>query len=286
MRLKAIIILLATTILQASAMSDQSIKKYMGKYVKSKMKLEVKQIDIIAAYPLDDAPGWSVHFLDMIVKVKMGNSYQDAVVKKTVFTRGNRLTVNLMKKGKIGKNGKRQKSMSYTKLLKPIVPLDAYDDEHFIAGSKNAPHKILIFSDPFCPLCTKKIPEILNVVRANPKIYGLYYYHFPLLKIHPAADVATRAMHLFQKKGDVDKMMALYHLPIKGRESDVDKILKAIKVKTGVKFTKKQIFSTEVKNALKFDMVMKKRLQVTGTPTIFIDGKWDRMRKEYKQYAK
>ena len=286
MRLKTIIFLLVITVLEASAMSDNSIKKYMGNYVKTKMKLEPKQIDIISTYPIDDAPGWHVHFLDMIVKAKMGNSYQDAVIQKTVFTKGNRLTVNLMKKGKIGRNGKRKKSQSYAKLLKPIVPLDAYDDAHFVSGNKNAPHKILLFSDPFCPYCAKKFPEILNVVKANPKTYGLYYYHFPLLKIHPASDVTTRAMHLFHKKGEISKMVELYDLFLEAEETDVGEILKAIKAKTGVKFTKKQIFNPKMKEAMRVDMVMKRRLQVTGTPTIFIDGKWDRLRKEYKKYAK
>jgi protein-disulfide isomerase len=286
MRLKAILFLLIIAILQASAMSDKSIKEYMGNYVKTKMKLEVKHIDIISTYPIDGATGWYVHFLDMIVKVKMGNSYQDAVVKKIVFTKGNRITVNLKKPGKFKMDGTKKKSKSYKELLKPMVPADAYDDEHFLAGSKNAPHKILIFSDPFCPYCSKKIPEVLNIVKANPKIYGLYYYHFPLLQIHPASDVTTKAMHILHKKGEIDKMMALYKLSIDAKETNVDKILKAIKAKIGIKFTKKQIFSAEIKDALRFDMIMKRRLQVTGTPTIFIDGKWDRLRKEYKKYAK
>ena len=286
MRLKAILFLLTIIILEASAMSENSIKKYMGNYVKNKMKLEPKQIDIISTYPIDDAPGWSVHFLDMIVKVKIGDSYQDAIVKKTIFTKGNRLTVNLMKKGKLRRDGTRKKSRSYTKLLKPMVPTDAYNDEHFLVGSKTAPHKILIFSDPLCPYCAKKVPEVFSVVKANPKIYGLYYYHFPLVKIHPASDIITKVMHIFHKRGEIDKMMALYHLSIGPKESNIDKILKAIKAKTGVLFTKEQLSTPEIKEALRFDMIMKNRLQVTGTPTIFIDGKWDRMRKEYKKYAK
>ncbi len=31
---------------------------------------------------------------------------------------------------------------------------------------------------------------------------------------------------------------------------------------------------------------MKKRLQVTGTPTIFLDGMWDRQRKDLEKYAR
>jgi len=204
MRLKAILFLLTIVILQINAMSDKSIKEYMGNYVKTKMKLEVKHIDIISTYPIEHASGWHVHFLDMIVRVKMGNSYQDAVVKKTVFTKGNRLTVNLMKPGKMKMDGTRKKSRSYIELLKPMVPIDAYDDEHFLVGSRDAPHKILVFSDPFCPYCAKKVPEIIDVVKANPKIYGLYYYHFPLVKIHPASDIITKVMHIFHKRGEID----------------------------------------------------------------------------------
>ncbi|SFV67670.1 Secreted protein, suppressor for copper-sensitivity ScsC [hydrothermal vent metagenome] len=268
-------------------MNDESIKKYMKNYIETKMKLEVNQIDIISTYPIVDAPGWVVHFLSIRVKVKIGNEYQSAIVNKTIFTKGNRITVNLMKKGELRRDGlRRGKSRSYTELLKPSVPIDAYDDAHFLLGNKNAPHKILIFSDPYCPYCKKKAVEVVNMVKANSNTYGLYYYHLPLLKIHPAADVTTRAMHIFHKKGEIDKMMKLYTLPIKAKETDVDKILKAIKAKTGVLFTKKQIFSPEIKEAMRVDMAMKRRLQVTGTPTIFLDGKWDRLRKEYKKYAK
>ncbi|HHH19474.1 MAG TPA: hypothetical protein ENK86_03020 [Campylobacterales bacterium] len=126
----------------------------------------------------------------------------------------------------------------------------------------------------------------MNVVNANPKTYGLYYYHLPLLRIHPAADLTTKAMHLFQKKGDIKNMMALYDLFLEPTETNPKEIIKAIKEKTGVTFTLAQLQSEEVKEAMRVDMAMKQRLQVTGTPTIFIDGMWDKMRTEYKKYAK
>jgi hypothetical protein len=286
MKLKVIIFLLTITILQIDAMSDVAIKKYMKNYAESKMKLQVSQIDIVSSYPLKDAPGWKVHFLSMRVKVKIAESFQTATINKTVFTNGKRITVKLMKKGRIKRDGTRKKSVSYSKILKPIVPMDAYDDEHFLAGDKNAPHKLLLFSDPFCPYCAEKLPEILKVIKDNPHTYALYYYHLPLLKIHPASDVTTRAMHLFHKKGDIKNMVALYDLFLEAQETNIKEILRAIRVKTGVVFTKKQLFTSEIDNAMRIDMAMKRRLQVTGTPTIFIDGKWDKSRKEYKKYAK
>jgi len=285
MKIKLLILLIIISVTQANAMSDNNVKSYMKRYVEKKMKSQVNQIDIISSYPIDDAKGWSVYFLSIRVKVKLGNSYQEAIVPQTVFTKGDRITLKLMKKGKLNKDGTRQKGKNYAKLLKPKVPDEAYNSEHFIFGNPNAPHKILMFTDPFCPYCRGKIREVMAIVNNNPQKYALYYYHFPLVKIHPASDVTTKAMHILQKRGDITDMLKLYHLPIKASETDIDKILKAIKKKTGVTITKQEINSPETKEAINFDKSMGRRVQVTSTPTIFIDGQWDSTRKAYKKYA-
>jgi protein-disulfide isomerase len=126
----------------------------------------------------------------------------------------------------------------------------------------------------------------MAVINHNPEKYALYYYHFPLVKIHPASDVTTRAMHILQKRGDITDMLKLYHLPIEATETNTDKILEAIKKKTGVTITKEEINSPETIEAINFDKSMARRLQVTSTPTIFIDGQWDSTRKAYKRYAR
>jgi len=92
-------------------------------------------------------------------------------------------------------------------------------------------------------------------------------------------------MHIFQKRGEIDNMMALYDLPTFKGEKSVARILRDIKFKTGVEFTKEEIFSDEVENAIKIDKKIQRRLMVTGTPTIFLDGKWDRLRQEFSKYA-
>jgi len=286
MQMKLLIFLLVLTFTQANAMSDNDVKGYMKRYVEKKMKSQVMRVDIISNYPIEDAKGWSVYFLSMRVKVKLGDTYQEAIVPQTVFVKGDRITLKLMKKGKRKKDGTVEKSKNYAKLLKPKVPIDAYDDAHLILGSKDAPHKILFFSDPFCPFCKEKVVEIVDVVKKNPKLYSLYYYHLPLVKIHPPSEITARAMLVFQKKGDISNMLKLYRIFIEPTETDVKKILHAIKIKTGVQLTEKEINSPEITEALRVDMAMKRRLQVSGTPTIFIDGKWDRLRKEFKKYAK
>ena len=264
-----------------NAMSEMEVKRYMKKYIEKKMHSPVKKIDVISKYHIDEVPDWEVYFLSMRIDITLEGKTKTRTVPQTVFTKDDKITFKLIKKGMNG-----EKNISYAKLLKPKVPKSAYDDAHLIAGSKTAPHKILVFSDPFCPYCQAKIPEVLKVVRENPSVYGLYYYHLPLLKIHPAADLVTKAMHLFHKKHEIDKMMSLYDLFLEPTETDPKEIIQAIKEKTGVTFTKKQLSTKALKDAIKVDLKMRRILQVTSTPTIFIDGKWDRKREKYKAYAK
>jgi protein-disulfide isomerase len=281
MSIKTVLLILISLTFNLNAMSEMEVKRYMKKYIEKKMHSPVKKIDVISKYHIDEVPDWEVYFLSMRVEITLGGKTKTSTVPQTIFTKGDKITFKLMKKGMNG-----QKNINYAKLLKPKVPKSAYDDAHFMAGSKTAPHKILIFSDPFCPYCQTKVPEVLKVVRENPKVYGLYYYHLPLLKIHPAADLVTKAMHIFHKKNEIDKMMALYDLFLEPTETDPKEIIQAIKEKTGVTFTKKQLSTQALKDAFAVDKKMRRQLQVTSTPTIFIDGKWDKRREKYKLYAK
>jgi len=279
--MKSALIILISLTFNLNAMSEIEVKQYMKNYIETKMHSPVKKVEVISHYQIDEVPNWEVYFLSMKIDITIDGKTKTSTVPQTVFTSGDRITFKLMKKGVNGK-----KNVNYATLLKPKVPKSAYDDAHFLIGNKNAPHKILIFSDPFCPYCQEKVPEVIRVVKANPKTYALYYYHLPLLKIHPASDLTTKAMHIFHKKGDIDNMLKLYDLFVEATEKDPKEIIKAIKEKTGVKFTLKQLSTKAVKKAIKTDLKMRKRLQVTTTPTIFIDGVWDRKREKYKAYAK
>jgi protein-disulfide isomerase len=275
MKLKILLVMVLLT-LQVIAVDDNGVRHYIKQYMEKKTKSKVNKIETISHYEIAGTNGWEVYFLSLDMNVKLGKRYQNRSVPQVVFTKGNKITFSL----------KDQFDQSYAELLKPKVPIEAYDDEHFLVGSKSAPHKILLFSDPFCPYCQEIVPEMIKMVEAHPETFGLYYYHLPLLKIHPASDVTTKVMHLFHKRGDIKNLEALYHLLLDPKEKNVKKILKAIKVKTGKKFSKSDIESSDVKRAMEFDKAMKKRLMVTGTPTIFIDGVWDPTRLRYKNYIK
>jgi len=273
MKLKILLAIVLLT-LQVSAVDDNGVRHYIKKYMEKKTDSKVNKIETISHYEIAGTDGWEVYFLLLDMNIKLGTSYQQRTVPQVIFTKGNKITFSL----------KDQYDQSYAKLLKPTVPAEAYDDEHLLVGSENAAHKVLVFSDPFCPYCQEIVPEMISMVESHPETFGLYYYHLPLLKIHPASDATTKVMHLLHQQGDVANVKKLYHLLIDPTEKDVSKVLKAIKVKTGKTFSKSDIGSSSVKNAMEFDKAMKKRLMVTGTPTIFIDGVWDPTRLRYKNY--
>ena len=275
MKLKTMLVMFFLT-LQVNAVDDNEIRHYIKKYMEDKTNSTVNSIETISHYEIAGTNGWEVYFLSLNMQIKLGNRYEQRTVPKVVFTKGNKITFSL----------KNEHEQNYAKILKPKVPSEAYNAEHLLVGNVDATHKILLMSDPFCPYCQKIVPKLIEAVQENPKTFALYYYHLPLLKIHPASDMTTKAMHLFQSRGELEKLKDCYHLLVSERERNPEVVLGAITTKTGVKFTQKELNSQEVKDAFAFDKAMKKRLMVTGTPTIFIDGLWDPTRFKYKNYIK
>lgn len=259
---------------QLFAVSQKSIEFYVKQYIETKMKSPVQSVETLSSYPIEGTNGWKVYFLAMDVKIKMGVEESVQKINQIVFNKGSKITFSL----------KDNKGKDYSKILKPKVPSSAYDKKHLLVGNADAKHKILLMSDPFCPFCQEIVPNLIETVQKNPTVFALYYYHLPLLRIHPASDITTKAMHIFQERGQVRKVKQCYHLLVSEKERNAQVILKAIEDRTGVYFTEKELNSVEVQDALAFDMAMKKRLMVTGTPTIFINGIWDPTRFKYKEY--
>jgi protein-disulfide isomerase len=273
---KRILFIIALLTFQLHAVSEEGLHHYIKKYMAEKMHSPVTRIETISSYPIKDTHGWKVYFLSLDVNIKSGSVTRKRTVSQVVFTKGNKIAFSL----------KDKLNQDYKKILKPKVPSNAYDDEHLLVGNKDAKHKILVLSDPFCPYCQEIVPKLIDDVKAHPKTFALYYYHLPLLRIHPASDTATRAMLLFQKRGELQHLKSMYHLLVNPREINADVVLDAIKEKTGVRIKRVEIYSDEVNHALEVDKALKKRLMVTGTPTIFIDGLWDPTRTKYKTYLK
>jgi len=263
------------TTLALSANSEVPTQKQLMKYIKSNIirnpRVKINKVEIVGTKTDKRIPGWTVMFTNMEI------SYQKKSITAPLmlFKNGTLITPELY-----DLNG----SVSYNKVIKPDIPDSIYNDEHLLYGHKNAPHKILVFSDPQCPFCQDVMPDIFKAVKEYPDLFALYYYHLPLKRLHPVSTTLTKVMHIAQKTGRKDIFEDMYKLNIDIRETNEDKILAKIKKQFNYPLSKKQINASEVKKALKADEDMAARLMVQGTPTVYIDGKWDKMRDGYEKY--
>ena len=266
--------LIATIALSANAPVDNKVLlNYIKRNVVKNPQVEVKGIKIIEKKTHKDLPGWDIYLTSMQLKFQK----KDIDAPEMIFVKDGLATGHLasLKTGR-----------DYRNEIKPTVPAELYDDAHLLFGNKNAKHKILIFSDPQCPFCQEVVPEIFKASKKNPEQIAIYYYHLPLKRIHPVSDTLTRIMHVAQTEGKIDVVEKMYTLKINPRETDMKKIIAAVKKHSGYEITEEKIKSEEVAKALKADEKAAVRMMVSGTPTVYIDGQWDKMRDGYKKFIK
>jgi len=273
--------LLSVTLITTLALSANSevipSKKQIIKYIKNSVirnpRVKVQDLEIVETKVDDRIKGWKVLFTSMDLM------FQKKSIKAPIilFSNGNLLTTELYDVNT---------STNFAKVLKPTIPESVYDDEHLLYGNKDAKHKILVFSDPQCPFCQDVMPDIFEAVKKHPDMFALYYYHLPLKRLHPVSATLTKVMHIAQNGNRKDIFEDMYKLDINIRMTNEKKILSKIKKQFNYKLTKEQINAPEVLKSLKADEDTAARLMISGTPTVYIDGKLDKFRDGYKDYLK
>lgn len=271
--------LIATLALSAGETSKNDVpeKKELLEYVKRHIvknpQVKVNGVTVIEKTSHKDLPGWTILLttMDLVYQKKEIHAPEMMFVKDGLIT---------------GRLVSLKTKRDYRDEIKPTVPESMYDDAHLVFGNKDAKHKIVVFSDPQCPFCQEIVPDIFKAAKENPTKIALYYYHLPLLRIHPVSDVLTRVMHVAQHEGKMEVLDKVYAMKIDPREKDTTKILATVKKQTGYSVTAGKIDAKEVKDAMKLDLDAAGKMMVTGTPTVFIDGKWDKMRNGYKELIK
>jgi protein-disulfide isomerase len=275
---KLLSLAVVTTLSLSAASDEDDVKSYIKNYMVQNDQVTVTGVDIIDKKELDDAKGWEVYFVNIHANVKKSPTVFDKVtVPETLFVKDNISAPTLINM---------ETGEDYKKTMKPELKADIYDDKHLIAGNKDAKHKLVIFTDPQCPFCKTKVPEVYKAVKANPETFALYYYHLPLLRIHPVSDIISRVMLIEQAKGHHDKVIEMYGLDINPREVNATKVLGILNKKYDLDIKEKDIDTQEIQKELIADKEMATKSMVSGTPTLYIDGKWDPSRNKYKKFAK
>jgi len=266
--------LIASTVLSANTIpNNKTLVKYVKKNIVKNPQVTVKGVTLIEKKTHKDLPGWTILLTTMDLKFQG----KEIHAPETIFIKDALMTGHLVNK-KTGND--------YRDEIKPTVPNALYDAKHLLFGNKDAKHKILVFSDPQCPFCQEVVPAIFKAAKAHPETLSVYYYHLPLLRIHPVSGILTKVMHIAQEQGKLDVVEKIYSLKIDPKETNMKKVLAAVKKHTGFVVTEAQVNAKETKEAIKGDELTAGKLMVNGTPTVYIDGQWDKMRNGYEKLIK
>ena len=138
-------------------------------------------------------------------------------------------------------------------------------------GPEDAPVTVVLFTDFECPYC-KKVGTLMDtILKDNPDTVKLVFKNMPLTRIHPFADPAARAALAAHEQGKFwefhDKLFATAKLS----EQEIEKI--AVSLSLDIEKWKAAMDSAPIHEQIFKDMQDAGKAGVTGTPTIFVNGK-------------
>jgi len=265
------ITLLLSSFLNASTTS-QKIEKFLDNEFGDNPRITKLDVKVIEVKPLKNLKGWDAYIvaLEVVLKDKPKETIKERMIW---FSNGQVITEKL---------NELSNSESYNEMVKPDFQASYYTKENLIYGNENAKHKIVIFSDPLCPFCTDFAPPAMEYMKKYPKTFAVYYYHYPILNIHPASATIIRAAVVAERKGVKNVAVNMYKTKVDPREKDIEKILREFNKVVGSNVTQQEIMSASVNAHILHDQEVARKVFVSGTPTIYVDGKIDKTRKLYK----
>lgn len=278
-KLLTIIALLSNIALYAASnvaeSMDQNVLKFLQQAIAPNENYTFDKVVILKKEELKEIPGWMVYFVRIDLKL-VKQAGKSLSVNDIIFTNGTLMSKDF-------------NALSNGRSIKSRFSLDmdpkAYNKEHLLAGNFDAPHKIVVFSDPLCPFCMDFVPELLDDVLKHPETFALFYYHFPL-NIHPSSQTLVKAMLLAEEKGDKMIAQKVYKAYLDIEEKDEQKILDIFNKTFQKNFTLQEINQSSLVQRMNNDMALANALMVNGTPTIYLDGKKDDTKKVYKTFIK
>ncbi len=255
------------------AATNAEVEAFLTKQISANPSVKTLKVKVVDKKALKSPKGWDAMVLNLKATVKQGKSERPITQRMVYFVSGDYLTSDLtnIKTGEQLKNS-----------IAPDFKPEYYKKSNLIYGNENAEHKVAIFSDPLCPFCRKFVPKAINYMKKYPNKFAVYYYHLPLVSLHPASIALTKAALVAEFQGRKDAVLGMYKTKIGAREKDNQKILDAYNKMIGAKITLKDIAAKEVKKHSAFDMEVAQSMMVNGTPTMFFDGRKDATKAKFR----
>lgn len=147
-----------------------------------------------------------------------------------------------------------------------------------IKGNKNAPVTIVEFSDFQCPYCSQLQQTLTDVTNAYPSDVKLVFKHYPL-PFHQQAMNAAKAAEAAREQG---KFWEMHDLIFKNFNMLSEQSFKDFAQQIGLNVEKfsADFSSNKYDKQIQQDMMLARSSDVTGTPTLFINGK----RMQYRSF--
>ncbi len=146
-----------------------------------------------------------------------------------------------------------------------------------IKGNPDAYVTLVEYSDFQCPACRTYYPLLKQLNEKHPDDVRIVYRHFPLVQIHPYAVPAAQASEAAGIQGKFwemhDKLFETQDGWSKGGVPDGFFSDLAGTIGLDVEKFKKDMDSSEVKSKIERDKQFGDKLNVTGTPTFYLNGK-------------
>ena len=275
LKLLTSVLLLSSAVFAQDATQEQSIIAFLQKAIVPNENYAFDKVVILQKDPVKEQEGWMVYFVRIDLKLKKQEG-KLLSINDMIFTNG-----KLISKDFVDVASNRSIKSHYTLAM----PESAYNKEHLLAGKLDAPHKIVVFSDPLCPFCMDFLPEVITDVQKNPDTFALFYYHFPL-NIHPASPTLIKAMLVAEEQGDKEMVLKMYKAFLDTKEQDEKLILELFNQTFQKKVTREQINQAPILQKLESDVAFANQMMINGTPTVYLDGKNDETKRSYRNFIK
>lgn len=255
--------------------SDKKVIEFEEKRITSNPNVKLEKLEIKSKKVLKDS--WIAYIFDIKVNVQ-GKTIN---ANDILFSNGSYITTDLLDINS---------GLSMKNEVKPNITNQYYKKDKLLAGNHKAKEKIVVFSDPLCPYCMSFIPQLVEFVEMNEDNIALYYYHFPLIQIHPAAFTLSKLVDIAKIEENRDLRLKVYEVKWSKYFSSSSKnnkvILESFNKVFKTNITIEQLNSKIYDKFLKDDIQMGMDVMVNGTPTLFVNGKLDYKKTEYLNLGK
>ena len=267
----------AMTLISASlfAATNSEVETFLQNSLSRNPAVTSLHVKVIEKMPLEGMAGWDGFIVALDAKVKQGNGEQQ-ISQRVIYFANDKVITGDLTDLKTGKN--------LRDTMAPKFKPEYYAKANLVSGNTDAKHKVAIFSDPLCPFCRSYVPGALEYMEKYPDTFAVYYYHFPLTRLHPASPTLVRAAIAAELQGRKNVVLSLYKVGTDiTRETDEQKILDAFNKVANTNLKVADLHTPMVDAQVNSDTEIIESLMVSGTPTVYFDGEKDLGKQRYKE---